>query len=470
MILKTITLNLRRVIMKVMGSTLEQGELLKQQQSKDMRFSKVLVAGKKYKIFFTYDQIGDAFQIRAAVNPGRNLDYEKLKFGFYPVTLYTTTEQNQILDQSGLDFYYTFSRIFHEACYRNACAEAEQKAANEAKNLGEPIDKIALAQTLKDIEIDYKGNNESNPKKMPKYNLLVGNISIKTFAQCLIIPITDKGCDFNEAKIAQVELSQKKGAQLKAILRDPLYRRHNDGFLEVIYDYAGADKQEAGMNAAFQGTSNDTSIEVLFPEQWKIIKNEWFPRMAATAELIADRNRDFSTNVTAQQIAQAVKKYISDKRGILVQMDWESDLVKRNAEDMLKYEMDAGTAIVRKSLMNAAELWKKEHAGEEEAVYEKREISEQEISEAINDGNNLTDLVNKYREDEDGYTSAEFEDISGLSEEFGDIEGGGLNGLDGLGEPDGLDELAGLEEPAETSEPSKKSKKNAKLADELAGL
>lgn len=342
--------------MNITSGVLNTGRF-KENQGFDMPLSKVVELGSRNRIFFKTVTIDGQPDIVGCGVPGRSLDFEALGAGWISLKedQIELDDNGKLIDKSGLPEWARISHILHEASYKLACSQAEANAKFEAEKLGIDVDQTALSKKLDEIDAQYHGTKENGVSIPATKQPLIGRLVIKNTAQCLVVPINTatNQPEFDKAKKATIEISNTKLTQLANALNDPNYFDPADGYLEVLYNYEGADKKTAGRSASFQGISKDLSLKNKFPAEWEAQGQKLIDGLATTPDAVQARNRSLSFNKSVRDIEASVRKYCATNVGIIASIDMESDDTKRAAKSFVDLNLldDPKVAKIRSSFM-----------------------------------------------------------------------------------------------------------------------
>lgn len=357
--------------MKVLANSLKGATRLKDSQGMSKNLSKVLELGKSYRFFvpLTVDEHGEK-DILVAAMPGRKLNYEKLNRSFINLSDFEVSETGRVTDKTGLAPYARISKILHDAEYAAEKARADRDAKQTAEQMGKDIDIVALKQAHRDLELKYYGDKDAKPNAIyAEMSPMISGVVIETATEVLVVPLnTNNEPEWGKATLASMSLSNKKATQLLTILANPDYLYDaTKNYLEVAFTYAGTDKKSAGMNAVFNGVSKDVSLATKFNESWEANK-DILNRLATTSEIIASRNMTMSSNTTTKEVVELFNKYIAKHELILAYIDYEDDMVKSAAKDMVELKIAANAPRVQAKLIELVESQNTTEAEDEEDI------------------------------------------------------------------------------------------------------
>lgn len=374
----------------IMSSTLLAGKKIQDSQGADSFLSKVVQLDSKNRLFFHMFPMDDgSYGLIAPMVPGRSLDFDVFKSTFVvlPDNEYSMTDSGEVVDRSGLDRFARIARVIHKAKCTKLKRDKEKEAEESAANLGMAINQADLAKTLEAIDLDYNGGEAANGQPIyPKYQPAISGLKNKMVTQLVIVPLNADGSpNVKEAKTCMLELSRAKTTQLLTILENNAYRTGDPEWLEVEYDYVGADKKTAGQAAKFQGISHEMKLEVNFPEQYEAIKKVLdtavkSPTLEATAEAVANRDMNIKRSKTPQEISLMFKKWCATNASIFTAIDYDDEYTKQAAKDFLESSLVDMMPTVRakfETLANEAE----ESASTDETATEEQK-SDQEALQA----------------------------------------------------------------------------------------
>lgn len=340
-----------------LGGSLRAGAAISNSQGGDMPLSKVVELDGNYRIFFSTfmseievkDQdTGEVVEtitegdIRAAVVPGRTGDYEKIGTGFIPYTsdMYEIDPiTDHIVDLTPLEDWGRIARVIFEAeCIREK-KNAEAEAERSAKELGKPIDPIALSKSLEGIEQKYHGGTaqDGETQVMPSVSpMLSTNIQLKISTRVLVVRLSaDDTPDWKNAKYAVYEISKTRMQDLIGMLNNKKYFRGE--YLEVGYNYTGPNRKEAGKNAKFLPIVKSESLEETFPALWKAQGKAKVDQICQgdtgekQVQFMRSRNRSFRGTVSPKDAISAMRKWCSTNQAVFGSIDFADDSVARAA-------------------------------------------------------------------------------------------------------------------------------------------
>lgn len=312
---------------------------LRDTQTSVKGLSATVALGGRYRLFFRFlekEDPTDANDIITAVQPVRKLDRDVFGQSVVKIDNYIQTDGGRIIDASGLDVYANCAKVLHNAAAVNAKRKLEREAKEAAEELKTSIDAAALQESLRKCDVDYFGDRKANPPTYPKKNPIIGPLTLEVATECLVVPLDSSGAPkVTDARLASVALSGTKSSQLITLLDDANYTRPEEGFLEVGYNYVGANKQEAGRAANFQGISKEMSLMTMFPAMEKELKAQ-LDTLAKSDDVIKGRNYNMNSPITPTDIITGTHAWARTQRPCFASIDFEADVTKYSAKDLLK--------------------------------------------------------------------------------------------------------------------------------------
>lgn len=342
----------------ITANSLRSGKRAKDAQGSDQHLSKVVELNGKYRIFFrTWPTEDGLVDIAAAMVPGRSCNFEICGTGFIPYTkdMYSIDETHQIDDNTGLKSWARIARVIHDAqCIRekkNAEAEAE-RTANE---LQQPLDQVSLSRNLDGIELKYNGGKAADGTNIPpKEQPAISGMQQKLSTQLLVVKLLPTGMpDWKNAKYAVLELSNQRINEIITILDDANYCNPNLNYIEVGYDYVGADKQAAGRAAKYQGIVQSMSLASLDPAGWESVGKKLVDGIAngktldEVAEIMRSRNRNLKGGKGPNDIISSMKTWLAKNAAIYGSIDFSADNVAWAAKDFLDAHLVDGLPKIK---------------------------------------------------------------------------------------------------------------------------
>lgn len=331
----------------IIASTLRAGKKARDKQGWDDHLSKVVELNGKYRLFFRTCEVEPGVRdIAVAAVTGRSLDYDVIGSTFiaYNKDMCEADEAGSIKDNTELPSWARIARVIYDAQCNREKKNLETEAENSAKELGTTIDTVALQKALNGVELKYHGGKADDGTKIPPKNRpAISGMQQKMSTSLVVVKLLPDGKpDWEHAKQAVLELSNAKVNELITLSENPAYFHNDLDYLEVGYDYIGADKQAAGRAAKFQGISKELSLANLYPDTWeshgkKIV--EGLPNGAKVediAELMVSRNRNLKASRTPSEIISSFKKWCATNQAVFASIDFEDDNVRRTAKDFLK--------------------------------------------------------------------------------------------------------------------------------------
>lgn len=347
--------------MKPLATGLKGSKKLQDAQQKLRNFSKQAEVNTSYRLFFPLirNENGE-IDIAVTTGLGRTLDWDKLGKSFVEVTEYNISESGQLTDLTILPNVSRMARIVHMAACEEEKVEAEKKAKETAEAMGTELNIATLQQTIKNIQIKYFGDEDAEPRILPKETAIVSGLKTPTYTEVLAVPLDAQGMPvFAKYFVASMELRGKKTTQLTTILNNKDYTPLDAEYLEVGYDYMGKDKQTAGMNAAFNGIASTLTLEMKYPEIWAANKDKLL-LLSKDAETMMAKNMTFSTACTPEEVVAKFNKYVSTKPLTFLYVDYDSDEVKRSAKDLLGLDAVKSAKKIQEKLIEIVEAQNEE--------------------------------------------------------------------------------------------------------------
>lgn len=331
----------------ITANSLRSGKRAKDAQGSDPHLSKAVELNGRYRLFFRTmtDPEEGIVDIAAAMVPGRSLDFDICGTSFIPYTkeMYKTVEGDIPDDLTGLKSWARIARVIHDAqCVREK-KNAEAEAQRTATDLQQPIDTLSLNRALEGIELKYHGGKAADGTNiMPKEQPAISGMQQKLSTQLLVVKLLPSGApDWKNAKYAVLELSKTRITELITILDDPNYCDPTLDWVEVGYDYIGADKQAAGKAAKFSGIAKSLSLSEAFKAEWEQFGKSKVADIAngkdldEVAEIMRSRNRNLKGGKGPNDIISAFKTWCAKNAAVFAAINFESDNVAYSAKDFL---------------------------------------------------------------------------------------------------------------------------------------
>ena len=340
------------------ANSLRSGKRAKDAQGSDPHLSKVVELNGKYRLFFRPWVLEDGIvDVAAAMVPGRTCDLDICGTTFIPYTkdMYTEDESHQIDDKTGLKAWARIAKVIHDAqCIREK-KNAEAEAQRTAQELGQPLDQVSLSRNLEGIEIKYHGGKAADGTNIaPKERPAISGMQQKLSTQLLVVKLLPTGMpDWKNAKYAVLELSNQRINELIAILDDPNYCNPNSSYIEVGYDYIGADKQAAGRAAKYQGIVASMGLATVDPTGWASAGEKLVAGIAngttldEVAEIMRSRNRNLKGGKGPNDIITSTKTWLAKNAAIYGSIDFEAENVEWAAKDFLDAHLVDGLPAIK---------------------------------------------------------------------------------------------------------------------------
>lgn len=401
------------------GQSLRQGQKARDKAGSDDHLSKILELNGKYRIFFKKflipdEDTGEPTQdadIRAAVVPGRVCDYEVVGTSFIPYTadmLEYDNETGSIRDLTNLEGWARISRVLFEASCIRAKKNAEAEAERTAAELQKPVDQLSLQKALEKIEMQYHGGEGPDGKQiMPTKSPAISGIKWKVSTRIAVVKMKADGSpDWKNAKYATYEVGKTKNDVLLGLLESREYCNLANDYLEVQYDYIGADKKAAGQSASFGGVTYDKlSLEVLYPEDWAKFGRKFIDGIiTATDEesistYLRARNRSLKNGGSVKGIIESYRKWLAQNQAVYGSIDFENEFTSRAAADFLENHLLDGLDSLKAKMEALAEENAKQRnkADEDDEAANVSETAEggdvAESAPVSGDGQALSDII-----------------------------------------------------------------------------
>ena len=330
----------------ISANSLRSGKRAKDVQGSDPHLSKAVELNGQYRLFFRTWPVEDGLMdIAAAVVPGRSCDFDVCQTSYIPYTkdMYETDEIGVIDDKTPLKSWARIARVLHQAqCIREKKG-AEAEAQRTAAELGSAVDPVSLARALEAIEIKFNGGKAADGTNIaPSKQAAISGMQQKMSTQLLVVKMQPNGApDWKNSKYAVLEISKSRMTELITILDDPNFTDPNKDYLEVQYNYVGADKKSAGQAAKFQGIAESMSLAKMFPSDWETHGKKLVDGIAkgadldATAEIMRSRNRNLKAGKGANDVISAIKTWCAKNAAVFASINFETDEVSWAAKDFL---------------------------------------------------------------------------------------------------------------------------------------
>ena len=342
----------------ITANSLRSGKRAKDAQGSDPHLSKVVELNGKYRLFFRPWLVEDGVvDVAAAMVPGRSCDFDICGTGFIPYTkdMYSIDETKQIDDNTGLKSWARIARVIHDAQCAREKKNAEAEAQRTAQELNQPLDQVSLSRNLEGIELKYHGGKAADGTNIaPKVQPAISGMQQKLSTQLLAVKLLPTGMpDWKNAKYAVLELSNQRITELITILDDPNYCDPNCTYIEVGYDYIGADKQAAGRAAKYQGIVRQMSLETMDPAGWQSAGKKLIDGIAngstldEVAEIMRSRNRNLKGGKGPNDIINSMKTWLARNAAIYGSIDFSADNVAWAAKDFLDAHLVDGLPAIK---------------------------------------------------------------------------------------------------------------------------
>lgn len=343
------------------ANSLRRGKKVREEQGFDQPLSKVLELNCNYRIFFKKLPVDpsdpDFVDLAVAMVPGRSCDLKVCGTTFIPFTkdMYTVAETGDIIDQSGLDSWARISRVLHDARCTSEKKSKEAESERAAKEVGKPIDQVALSKALEAIEEEYHGGTSASGQKiMPTKTQAISGIQNKMSTRIVVVKMLPTGApDWKNAKYAILEISNARMNELISLCDDPNFNNKGRDYIEVQYNYTGADKKTAGQAAKFQGIAQALSLESTFPAEWESMGKDKVLNLASgttpdeLAEYMRSRNRNLSGGKAPSEIVTSFKKWCGENAVVFGSIDFEADQTRYTATAFLESHLLDSIPLVK---------------------------------------------------------------------------------------------------------------------------
>ena len=236
--------------------------------------------------------------------------------------------------------------------------------------------------------------------------------------------------DWKNAKYAILEISSARSNELITLCDDPNFNNAGRDYIEVGYNYIGADKKTAGQAAKFQGIAQPMSLENTFPAEWNQQGKSFIENLARGEKLddiatyMRSRNRNLAGGKAPNEITTSFKKWCAENAVIFGSIDFEADNTRYAATSFLEsHLLDTVPKIKEKFEAIAEPADNKDEAAEAAVSSMVGAATEPAIANVNDESKALADAVNLV------------EGAGGTS--LKDIAGSGINiaeNIDDLGE------------------------------------
>jgi len=361
-------------------SGLKQGAKLKAANSNISSFSSKAVQNTVYRMFLkTKGTTLDDIDIESAGFVGRDCDQKVLGNSFI---IYDDTDLEfeegsmKYKDLTALPKLAAIATALHAASCERECKEAEKKLEEEAAIMGNPVNQVTLDNAIRKIKTKYFGDEET--KAFAEISPVIRSRKPAQVVEVFAVPMKDGVPDFKSSFIGAMDLKDKKVNQLQTIMGNSDYCRPEDGYLEVEFNYMGDTKQKAGQDASFNGVAESISIMHAdkYKDLWAANKSR-LDALSKDSQTVYDRNPKVRFAISPKEAVAAFTKYLSTQVLTLVHLDFESDIVKKNAQaiyDMLPGQ-NGGVIKEKLSAIIAAQKAEGEAEGEDaESVVDEKVV------------------------------------------------------------------------------------------------
>lgn len=408
--------------MNIISAGLRKGEVIKSNQGYDMRFSKAKELNCKYRLFFRTKTTDGVTDVIAPAVPGRNADFEVIGTSFIQLdgSQVEIDDNGKLVDKSGLDKWAPITKVLHAASCANKKKVAEIQAQATASATGVDIDVTALDKKFEEIDAEYFGTKVNGVNVAPSIRPILGGLTATFFTQVLVVKMDSKGAPiWKEAKRCTMTLSGKATAALMNACSDPNYHIEGEDWVEIGYDFIGADKKTAGMNAAYQPIATSLSLKNQFPEEWESEGKAAVATLAngddvdKIAEQMISRAVDLKNSCSVNEVVSKIRKYCATNTAILSSIDMNADATKWYASDILKAGLVDNLPKIKEGLELLVQANDKEEKKDSQSVAEQ---FDQVATDLATNGN--TSTVSQFNTatggDVDGHTNEGMVDLSEL--------------------------------------------------------
>lgn len=378
----------------IMACGLKASKKAMDSRGSDKHLSKVVELNGNYRIFFRqlpleaggrlgedgmlYDADGEVIDkdLAVAMVPGYVLDFDVCNASFFAFSegQFETDQYNQVIDTTGLSAWCRIASVLFDAQCAREKKNAEAEAQRVAQDMQQPVDQLALAKTLEAIEFTYHGGKaaDGTPIYAKKNPIISSNVKTKITTQVAVVKLLPNGApDWQNAQYAVWEMSKTKLDEIIAIASDKNFYQPNKEYLEVGYNYIGADKKAAGKAAKFQGIVPAMSLEMTFPTEWNAAGKRFIDGLV-TAETVAEagervvaRNRNLKSGKTPNDIITSIKQWCAKNAAVFASIDFTNDFTKRAASAFLEAHIVDSVPMVKEKFeaIVAEEAEKKNNSG-----------------------------------------------------------------------------------------------------------
>lgn len=401
--------------------SLRAGQKARDRQGSDQALSKIVELNGKYRVFFrTFiildEDTGvatDEKDIRAAVVPGRLCDYEVCGTSFIPYTpemLDYDPETGEYKDLTNLTAYARIARVLYNASCSRDKKNAEAEAQRSAQELGKAIDTYQLQRKLEEIDIQYNGGKGPDGKDiMPSKQVAISGIKWKVSTRIAVVKLDAQNFpDWKNAKYATYEISKQKGDTLASFLGKAEYCFADRDYLELGYDYVGADKKAAGQAATFQGISRELSLESKYPDEWEKFGKKFIEGIIPEGDsktivsFLKARNMSLKNSADIKSAIASLTKWCATNQAVFGSIDFEDEGTSRAAVDFLESHLLDGLGVIKGKMEALVAASKKDGS---DASNGSEAAGEATVEQPVGDGQTLTDIINENKEEQNAMQS-----------------------------------------------------------------
>jgi len=362
------TKNEEKQKMRVLGGSLKAGTKLKDQQGTDDFLSQVNQPNNKYRLFASVASFDDELSIVAPSLFGRSCDPKKVGTSLHLCNDYETLDSGKIVDKSPLGRYAAISRILYEAECAYEIADVQRKAKDDAENMGEQVDAASLKTKMDAIELKYHGGEVNNQKIIATENFAIDSprIHISTSFVLVKLDVNNKPETDSIKRVTYIIGGKKRSSQLEECLKNADPDQLAAGYIEMKWDYTGStEKKVCGANAKFEAVPKDQQIATTHATWWAENQSKITDLLIFDPEVMIGRNRNFSYQISSDELVKRFKKMCSEKRALIRYIDLDADETKRAAADLATIDAFMNNSKFNEAITAIIEAKKAENAAEE---------------------------------------------------------------------------------------------------------
>lgn len=390
--------------MNIIASGLRKGNSIKANQGYDMRFSKAKELNCKYRLFFRTVTVDGITDVVAPAVPGRKCDYDVMGTSFIQLdnSQVELDENGKFIDHTGLDTWSSICKVLHKAaCVQEKRAkEAEYEAT--AKAAGTEINAAELEKALDAINAKYYGVKINNTNVAPEVQPILSNLTTMFFTQAIVVKLDATGAPiWKEAKRVTINLSGKAAQSLMKAADDKSYHQEGHDYIELGYDFIGADKKTAGQQASYVPIANSMALEVMFPDSWAAEGKAVIDTLAngtdpdKIGEQMIARAIDFRNKVSVADVISNLRKYCSTHAAVLTSIDMEDEATKWYAKDIVETGLVDKLPKIKEGLMELIKQAEAEKGTSVEQAAAKADEATNVAMKVMEDGSNTVSQFNQ---------------------------------------------------------------------------